>query len=96
MEFEMAATEHNQQTDDTERRRALAFDANFEIQCLSEAVKKLVDGDEDHRLLFGLMSRISHCSEIVYNAMRLDGLADDDAGRPDLTSLERQYRGCLA
>lgn len=91
----MAEQEHNEPAD-TEQRRELAFDANFEVSKLAEAVKKLMIGDEDQRMLSGIMSRIEQCSEIVHHCMRLDGLEDDDAGRPELKSLKRQFDGMLA
>lgn len=84
------------QADDIDRRRSLAFDASCEISCMTDAVKKLFQGHEGHSLLFGLMSRIDQCNMIVYNSMRVDGLTDEDAGRPEFKSLKRQFDGMLA
>lgn len=92
----MAETEHNQQADDTERRRELAFDANFEIQLLSDLVKKLAEEENSEpRLYAGLMSRIHLCSDVVYQAQRLCGSTDQEAGRMDIDTLERHYKGHL-
>lgn len=91
----MAIQEHTEAAD-LELRRELAFDANIEVSKLAGAIKGLMIGDEDQRMLSGIMSRIQQCSEIVHHCMRLDGLEDDDAGRPELKSLKRQFDGMLA
>ena len=79
---------------DVEARRQLAFDANYEIMKLAEAVPKICGADEDIAI-GGIMKRIQQLTEIVYYAQRLHGETDEKSGAPNLTKLQRLYEGAL-
>ncbi|WP_162594153.1 hypothetical protein [Variovorax sp. PBL-E5] len=80
--------------DDTpEARRDLACDANYEISKLAEAVKRLMDGEEDRPIFNGIMGRIELLSELVHHVMCLAGGSDEEMGRPPLRSLRAWYEG---
>jgi len=84
-----------QVVDESEARRQLAFDANYEISKLAEVASKICQ-DDDHPMYHGIMARIQTLSEIVHHTLRLDGETDAESGRPALKTLERVYKGMLA
>ena len=90
-----AEPEATEQADQDEKKQMLelAFQANFEIFKLAEAVGKMCEG-EDHPLYHGMMARIQTLSDIVFHAAGLGGSTDHLA--PDLNALERAYKGMLS
>ena len=91
----MAIDNVAQVVDDSEPRRQLAFDANYEISKLAEVASNICQ-DENHPSYHGIMARIQTLSEIVHHVLRLDGETDAVSGRPELKTLERAYKGMLA
>jgi hypothetical protein len=76
--------------EDLDARRALAFDANFEIEMLAKGMKQLMETerDEETAKLLGMLSRIQLLSSIVFFAARLHGSADPDHDWAQNDSLE--------
>lgn len=88
-------------TDDLDARRRLASDANYELESLASAAKKLLDAEsnEETAKYTGILSRITTLSNIVFFAMRLHG--DPDPGKAwgdmdKLATLQRAFDGGLA
>lgn len=87
--------------EDLDARRALAFDANFELECLARTAKKLLDEErrEDTVRYTGILSRIETLTQIIFFAMRLHGSEDPDhdwGDKDDLETLRRVFEGMLA
>ncbi len=88
-------------TDDLDARRRLAFDANYELESLAGAAKKLLAEERSDSTVkyTGILSRIETLSSIIFFAMRLHGEPNpvDAWGRRDsLEALKRVFDGGMA
>ncbi|RCW73842.1 hypothetical protein [Pseudorhodoferax soli] len=86
--------------DDLNARRALAFDANFELESLAEAARELLEAERSEGTIkySGILARIVTLNEIVFFAMRLHGEPDADnawGDRDKLDFLRRIFEGKL-
>ncbi|CAN7681083.1 hypothetical protein LJR039_005464 [Pseudorhodoferax sp. LjRoot39] len=76
--------------EDLAARRALALDANFELECLAEAARELLDAERNEGTIkfSAMLARIITLNEIVFFAARLHGEPDPDNAWGDKDNLE--------
>lgn len=87
--------------EDLAARRRLAFDANFELECLAEGARELLKAECNEGTIkySGMLARIITLSEIIFFAMRLHGEPDPDnawGDRDKLDYLQRVFEGKMA
>lgn len=79
---------------DEEVRQSIAFDANYQIAKLAEALKDhyMNSSTEDWPIYHGILGRIQQLSEVVFSAMRLGG-TDQSMTYPSNETLQRFLDG---
>lgn len=83
---------------DDEECTLLSLQCVTEIQGMASALRVIEEAhsDEDSPFVFGVCERVTLLSEIIFKAMRLHELTDDDAGPTDINHLRAVFEGRLA
>lgn len=83
--------------DDESDRRELSRQSVHQIAALVSGLRIFEEeqSTETSAFVYGVCARISQLTEIIHVAMRLHGLADDDAGPSDVNHLRAVFEGRL-